>query len=300
MNNNYGVIKIRLDKINAYTDRTLSILNRKRKILMLSLALIALSVLAGYICFDLYSTTVRYVEIKSEKIKGKAEFKILQISDFHNNKSAVVRNRIFASVRELKPDIVVLTGDIIDSSTIDPDNVLSFVKSLVEINPRVYFVSGNHEWRSGFNIRFTNALKSMDVTVLNNANSIIDIGSTSFNLCGIDDYYTRSYSLENAFNRIDGKNFTILLSHAPDIIFDNKDIPADLILSGHTHGGQIRLPIIGALVAPGQGFFPKYNKGLYKLDNGGLLYIDSGVGTSTLPIRFYNRSQISLISIKKS
>jgi predicted MPP superfamily phosphohydrolase len=258
-----------------------------------------LAILIGYIYFDLNFTKVQYVDIKSDKLQGEDKLKILQISDFHDNKSIRIRNKILTSIKELKPDIIVLTGDIIDSSMGKFDNVNKFIEEIVKINPNVYFISGNHEWSGGYNIRFTQGLKSRGITILNNTNRVVKINNTEINLCGIDDYYTRSYRLDSAFNGIDGRNFTVLLSHAPDIIFKYKDIPADLILSGHTHGGQVRLPFIGALVAPGQGFFPKYNKGLYKLDNRTLLYIDSGVGTTAVPIRFCNRSQISFITIKK-
>lgn len=71
----------------------------------------------------------------------------------------------------------------------------------------------------------------------------------------------------------------------------------DIILSGHTHGGQVRLPLVGTVIAPGEGLFPKFDKGMFNLNNGSLLYIDSGVGTSKLPIRLLNRSQMSLIKI---
>lgn len=294
------MIVIARDKTNTYTEIVISKLHRGRKIYMMFIPLIAVLLLIAYIYFDLNFTKVQYIDIESDKLQGNDKFKILQISDFHDSKSRRIWDRILTSVKELEPDVIVLTGDIIDTYTRNLDNVNKFVEEILRTNPNVYFVSGNHEWRSGYNIRLTQGLKSRGVTILNNANRVIKINGTEINLCGIDDYYTGSYDMDSAFNKINRKNFTILLSHAPNIIFRYKDIPADLILSGHTHGGQIRLPFIGALAAPGQGLFPKYNKGLYKLDNGKLLYIDSGVGTSILPIRFCNRSQISLITIKNS
>lgn len=283
--------------INSQTIK--STLNKSSKTNKIYIPLIVLAILMGYMYFDVDFTKVQYVDIKADKIQGDDSVKILQISDFHDNKSKRVRNRILSSIKELEPDIIVLTGDFIDSTTKDFEGVNGFIEKIVNINPNVYFVSGNHEWSSGYNIRFTQELKSRGVTILNNGNSIININSTLINLCGIDDYYTSSYNMDSAFNKIDGRNYTILLSHAPDIIFKQKDIPADLILSGHTHGGQIRLPLIGALVAPGQGLFPKYNKGLYSINNRTKIYIDSGVGTTAMPIRFCNRSQISLITIKR-
>lgn len=266
---------------------------------MIIISLTAVLLIIAYIYFDLNFTRVEFVHVYSDKFQAGDTFKILQISDFHDSRSMRIWNKVLASVRELEPDIIVLTGDIIDAHTRNLDNAYGFIEEVTAINPEVYFVSGNHEWRSGYNIRFIQGLKSRGVTVLNNMSRVIRINGTEINLCGVDDYYTRSYILDSAFNKINWNNYTILLSHAPDIIFRNRNISVDLIISGHTHGGQVRLPLIGALVAPGQGFFPKYNKGLYSLDNGTHLYIDSGAGTSTFPVRFLNRSQISLITIKK-
>lgn len=287
------------NKPNAYKETGTFKVIRGRKMYMMFIPLIAVLLLILYIYFDLNFTKVQYIDIGSEKLQGNDMFKILQISDFHDSKSTIIWNRILTPVKKLEPDAIVLTGDIIDTYTRNLNNINKFVEEIVEINPNVYFVSGNHEWNCGYNIRLIQGLKIRGVTVLNNTNRVIRINDTEINLCGIDDYYTKSYNMDSAFNKTNRRNFTILLSHAPDIIFKYKDIPADLILSGHTHGGQIRLPFIGALAAPGQGLFPKYNKGLYKLDSGTLLYIDSGVGTSVLPIRFCNRSQISLITIRK-
>lgn len=103
--------------------------------------------------------------------------------------------------------------------------------------------------------------------------------------------------MEEAFAGIDGEHYTILLSHSPGITEKYDTLPADLLLSGHTHGGQLRIPIIGALVAPGQGLFPSLEKGTYELKENQHLYIDSGLGTSVAPMRFLNQSQLSLITV---
>ena len=106
-----------------------------------------------------------------------------------------------------------------------------------------------------------------------------------------------SYNINNAFNDIDQELYTILISHSPGIIEKYDNIPVDLILSGYTHGGQVRIPLIGALVAPDQGFFPEYYKGIFRLRPEKYLYIDSGLGTSIVPIQFLNQSQMSIIKI---
>lgn len=113
----------------------------------------------------------------------------------------------------------------------------------------------------------------------------------------MDDPHTRREKLNEAFKGVNTERYTILLAHSPKIIKRYPKIQADLILCGHTHGGQIRLPFLGAIVSSGDGFFPKYSKGLYALKAGQLLYIDSGLGTRMIPLRTFNRSQMSLLTI---
>src|SRR5690606_36275120 len=110
---------------------------------------------------------------------------------------------------------------------------------------------------------------------------------------------THHEDVQAAFRGVDQEQYTILLSHAPNIVirYSSNDILADLILSGHTHGGQVRLPFIGALAAPGQGLFPKLDKGTFTIAQDQYLYIDSGLGTSMVPIRFLNQSQMSFIRV---
>jgi predicted MPP superfamily phosphohydrolase len=165
------------------------------------------------------------------------------------------------------------------------------------MNPHTYYVLGNREWRNGNINSFLNGLNERKVMILNNTNIKFPKENFITNLCGIDDPYTGVEDVEKAFDGIDTKHFTILLSHSPDIIMKESHILADLILCGHTHGGQVRLPFIGAVIAPRQGFFPVYDKGLFDIDTDTKLYIDSGLGNSLLPLRFWNRSQMSFITI---
>ncbi|KRQ86390.1 putative metallophosphoesterase [Caloramator mitchellensis] len=245
-----------------------------------------------YLLFEISTLAINSVEIKTEKING--EVKILQISDYHDSKFH--SKFIINAIRRSKPDIIVITGDLIDQSTKSIDRVMNLIDEIVAINKKIYYVPGNHEYYSGLKIKLLGELQKRGVIVLINKNTKISVGMENINLCGIDDFLTGNYDIKSALFNIDKNNFTILLSHSPDVIIKNRNIDVDLILSGHTHGGQIRLPLIGALVAPGQGFLPEYDKGLFKINNT-LLYIDSGVGTSHYPIRFLNRSQISLIRI---
>lgn len=265
----------------------------RNKVLVVIVVLVLIIVFSIYI--EVNFPKVELVEIVSDKLSKVSEFKIIQVSDYHDSKHGKF---VVDNIRKLQPDIVVITGDLMDESTESCERIYSFVEEIMKINQRVYFVSGNHEWRNRNRVDLLQGLISRGVTLLNNKGVVTSKMDNKINICGIDDYYTRHGNLNKAFQGIDENNFTILLSHSPDVVKESKISSADIILSGHTHGGQIRLPLIGAVVAPGQGFFPRYSKGIYKLQGETLLYIDSGLGTSTLPIRLLNRSQMSFIRIK--
>lgn len=116
-------------------------------------------------------------------------------------------------------------------------------------------------------------------------------------MVGVGDASSYDADLSRSFSGVGATEAVILLSHTPDIVDQLSTEPVRLILSGHTHGGQIRLPFIGAVIAPGHGLFPKRTKGLYPLPNKRQLYIDSGLGMSRIPVRFWNQSQYSLIDM---
>ncbi|TFJ94156.1 metallophosphoesterase [Lentibacillus salicampi] len=255
-----------------------------------------------FVCFlrirrDTHDFKLEKVVFRSPKLSANSPLTILQISDLHNHVFGSDNERFINMVKAANADLIVLTGDLVDKRTMTFDQVFSLIERLTAINEHVYFVSGNHEWENGRTEEFFNSLRKRGVIILNNRNTCITKKHSTINLAGVDDFSTEHENLSGAFSNINKAYYTILLSHAPDIVKQYDTIPADLILSGHTHGGQVRFPLIGALVAPGQGFFPSLNKGTYQLGSNQHLYIDSGVGTTRLPIRFLNQSQLTLITI---
>ncbi len=261
--------------------------------------LILFIIVLCYIYFEVNFPKIKYLTIQSNKIFFKKEISILQISDLHNKNFSNHNKYILSKIKKLKPNIIVLTGDIIDATTQDFKNVYIFLEAIVKINPNTYFVTGNHEWRNKNAKEFLEEVQKRKIMILHNTNTLFYNENITLNVCGIDDPYSNHENIQEAFKHVDTNHFTLLLSHSPNVIMKYENLPCDLILSGHTHGGQVRLPILGSIIAPGQGFFPKYDKGLYKLHSNQLLYIDSGLGTSSLPIRFLNRSQMSFITIKR-
>ncbi|MFA5086728.1 MAG: metallophosphoesterase [Candidatus Paceibacterota bacterium] len=254
---------------------------------------ILIAVLACDILFEVNFPKVNEVDIKSSKIKSEQEIRIVQISDLHNQKFFNNNKDLYQKIKAANPDFIAITGDFIDKSTSDYTYAYGVIDELLKINKNIYFVAGDHEQKNTRNI--LTGLVEKGVKVLNKSEVAFTKGGQSIYVYGLD-YFNTNRDIDFIKN-IPQNSFSILILHNPDLAISNNEVKEDLILSGDTHGGQIRLPIVGAIAVPGQPLFPKYSKGLYKLGNGSLLYIDSGLGNTLMPIRFLNRSQISLIII---
>lgn len=226
--------------------------------------------------------------------KLSKNLRITQISDYHAN-SRINSKKMLGEIAKFNPHIIVLTGDIIDSKTKDIQPTLNLIYDIIKINKNIFYVSGNHELKNIHGDEFVLKLKKAGVHVLDNKNKVIDVDRESINIVGLS-FFASKENYEEAIQGVNKKDYTILLSHSPNRPLSYASGIEDLILSGHTHGGQVRLPFIGAIIAPGQGHFPKYDKGAFQIGNT-LLYIDSGLGNSVFPIRFLNRVQISNITI---
>ncbi len=251
---------------------------------MIIIIYILLSLFAIDIFCEVNFPKINHVNIKSEKIKAGEEIKIVQITDLHNKKFFNNQTQIYDKIKEISPDFIVLTGDMIDRRTKDYSYVYSFIDELFKINPNIYYVLGNHELDHKNIDEFTTEVAKRGVVIL-------DTGFREYK--GIDIYGTRYYNDIPSPNN--SPRLSLLLVHDQSFVV-RASHSFDLILSGHTHGGQARIPFIGAVYAPGQGLLPEYSKGLFEIKNG-WLYIDSGLGNTFLPVRFLNQSQISFIKI---
>lgn len=261
------------------------------------IAAAAILLIAADMVFEVNFPVMREINIHADKLKKGKEIALLQISDFHGSSSPKIVQRLIKVLGNIRPDVVLITGDLVDRSTENFDSVYSLVRELRSLCPSVFFVPGNHEWSNDRRKELLAELQAQEVKLLNNKSTVASIEGTDINICGVDDPYRRKDNIEKAMKGVDSDRYTILLAHSPRIRDRLGVYAPDLILCGHTHGGQIRFPFVGSLVEPGEGFFPYFDKGMFKLKGNVLLYIDSGVGTSKLPIRFLNRSQISVIRI---
>jgi len=271
---------------------------KKRLSILLVLILVLLLVAISNVFVDVWFTKLERLTIDSDKVEKGKSVKILQISDVHNKKVADSDHQLIQLVQRAQPDIIAITGDLIDDNTKSLEYVYALIEGISAVNPKIYFVTGNHEWRGGMAAELMKGLTERGVIVLDNRNEVVKAGESMINLCGVADWTSGKLDLKSAIKGMDNGNFTVMLAHDPWIIHDYRSFVPDLTLSGHTHGGQIRLPVVGAIAAPGQKLFPELDKGYYEVGKNKILYIDSGVGTSVIPLRFLNSSQVTLITIE--
>ena len=259
---------------------------KKKTKIITGLALAGLC-LALYVDRQCFVAKEEKVILKSEKIKKP--IKITQITDFHSN---AIKNldEVLENIQNFSPDLVILTGDIIDYGTEDKiERSVYFLEKLMFLNIKTYYITGNHE-EAGANLdKFLSEIERLGITYLKNEGERLDINGNKVYLYGTSMF---DFSYENY--KADDESVNIILSHFSKNARDNYQGSEDFIFSGHTHGGQVRLPIVGGLVAPGEGFFPEYDKGAFKF-NDSIIYIDSGLGNTFLPLRFMDQIQYSNI-----
>ena len=250
---------------------------------------------------------VNEYEIAGERIPGSFDgFRIAQISDLHNAQFGDGNIKLLRLLVQSEPDIIVITGDMIDSRHTDVGIALDFARQAVKIAP-VYYVPGNHESRVVEYEALKMGLIDAGVEVMENQKGRISRGGECITLLGIRDPAFRDKhfiedeksvarrSIEELQEESDG--YTVLLSHRPELFELYVDTGLDLVFTGHAHGGQFRLPFVGGLVAPHQGFFPEYDGGQFT-EGYTTMMVSRGVGNSIIPIRFNNRPEIVLVSLK--
>lgn len=232
-------------------------------------------------------------------------YRIAQVSDLHNAEFGDRNQRLLEMLREAEPDMIAITGDLIDSRKTNIAVALAFAEEAVKIAP-CYYVSGNHEARVSEYQDLKTSLEAAGVTVLDDARVEIEISGKSITIIGVNDpsfhadYLTSDAAvMDRKLSELSSEaaGFTILLSQRPELFDTYADHNMNLVLSGHAHGGQFRLPLIGGLIAPNQGLFPKYDAGLYS-DGSTNMIVSRGLGNSIIPFRFNNRPEVVLIELK--
>lgn len=229
-------------------------------------------------------------------------FKIAQVSDLHNAVFGKDNQRLIDALENVQPDLIAITGDVIDSRRTDVDVAYRFFEAAKSIAP-VYYVTGNHEARLDVYPTFQARLEDIGVHVLRNTSIELTKNNETITLTGVDDPLFEQASTEEAtmMNQLgralpEESNYTILLSHRPEHFSLYEQAGVDLVFSGHAHGGQVRLPFIGGLIAPHQGWLPEYTSGKYESGETTMI-VSRGLGNSLFPVRVNNPPELIVVTL---
>ena len=275
---------------------------KKRRWLIAAGVIIFLLLLFIWLMYDSSANLqVSRYEAASEKLPESFDgFTIVQLSDLHGAQFGSDGTALAEKVRELEPDMIALTGDFVTDEG-DLDAVRQLVSELSEICP-VYFVSGNHEFGSGLAQKVRQIMTDAGVKYLSNEFVSIDRGEDSIILGGVEDPLAYADMIDppelaRRMNEADPAAFKVLLGHRNYWMEEYPDLPVDLILSGHAHGGLVRIPGVGGVIGTDRSLFPDYDAGEY--DNGAYtLIVSHGLGHSVPVPRLLNRPEIVVVTLR--
>lgn len=233
--------------------------------------------------------------------KLTAEVRLAVVTDFHSSDNA---DDVAAMTASRAPDAVLMVGDMFDDDTQNrpTERTLSLMRQLSAQYP-CYYVSGNHEAWTGEMDALYQQTEEAGVTVLRMSSGVLTVRGQRIALCGIPDPYEMVFSgapdteeqLRQALEDVDSADFTVLLAHRPELLAKYAQFPLDLVVSGHAHGGQVRIPgVLNGLYAPNQGWFPKLAGGAYTQD-GTTLIVSRGLAVRTRLPRIFNRPEVVLV-----
>ena len=272
----------------------------QRKILALLLACIL--VIIALFAFNT-KMKIQHYSLESEKLT--APVRIVLITDLHSCSYGKGQRELIDAIHAQKPDIILLGGDICDDK-LPHRNTELVLRAIADKYP-CYYVTGNHEYWSREIEKILKIFESYNVPVLEGSFDTIDVRGQKLNICGISDpdilkYTDKNYSiteqLKDAAVASENGNYSILLAHRPELIDSYLNYDFDLILAGHAHGGQWRLPgIINGLFAPNQGFFPRYAGGKYRFEDSFMIVSRGLARDSTRIPRIFNRPELVVIDL---
>lgn len=247
--------------------------------------------------------------------------RIVQLSDLHNKRYGEDQKRLIRLLEKAGPDLILVTGDLIDKRRTKEDrwgNALSLIRQAVELAP-VFYVSGNHEWESGLYKELRPQLETLGAEILDDGFTVLDHGQASMAVLGVSDPAAFSKDvkqgrpmkkaelpacvdkvrerLEWLCGQQDETAFQVLIAHRPQLVGMYAAAGVHLVFSGHAHGGQVRLPRLGALYAPDQGWRPKYTEGPY-IQGNTVMIVSRGLGNSSCPFRILDKPQIVVVTLR--
>jgi predicted MPP superfamily phosphohydrolase len=254
--------------------------------------ILSLAAIPSYWYFELNSVAVKRYTVKIKDLPPQFDgFTILHLTDLHSKEYGTNQKGLLALINKQEYDLVAITGDLVDQNNSVVDPAIDLIKNLKK---PIYFVPGNHDWWTNYTSR--EPLLSHGVHILENKSEKIVKGEKHIWLIGVDDPFTGRDDLDKAFQTVNDQMPRLLLAHAPKIYPAAIKKEIDLVLVGHTHGGQVRIPFVGAISVPGQGWFPEFDYGVFQSGTTTMI-INGGLGESMLPLRIHNRPEIVLVTL---
>lgn len=282
----------------------------RKRIIYLTAVFLLMITTAGYLVWQNNAIQVSYFDYSDSTLPSTFDgFKVVQVSDLHNKDFG---NQLIDKVYDENPDIIVVTGDVIDRTRTDVPIAVNAMEEMVEIAP-VYFVSGNHEVTSEEFDFLQLEMERIGVINLDNSHEVLEIDGSEIGLIGMEDPLLLLYEdvervgsaellLQSRLVQLleeSGTEFNLLLSHRAELMEVYADSAVNIVLTGHAHGGQIRIPFINGIYAPSQGFLPEYTSGMYE-QGGTSMIVSRGLGNSVFPLRINNRPELVVLTLEAS
>lgn len=278
----------------------------RRRVSAAALAVLVLLVATGaWLLWDNRRLDLTSYEVTVDQLPPAVErLRIAQVSDLHAAGFGDFRHRVVSSVEEAQPDLIALTGDLVDHRTTEIDSVLDMAEQLQAIAP-AYFVLGNHEADSPVLEELLVGLETRGIVVLRDEAVQVEIDGAELTVAGLDDPRVRAVRREEprepsavlAALDLPEDSPTVLLAHRPELLEGYLGSGVDLVLSGHAHGGQVRIPWVGGLYAPHQGAFPQLSEGVHERD-GTTMVICRGLGNSIAGVRVNNPRELVIVELR--
>lgn len=252
---------------------------------------------AGWLLWGNSSVTTTTVTVSHSAVPRPFDgFRIAHITDFHNTTFGKQHHRLLSRLRAAVPDIIAITGDMLDARRTDIPQALDFAAEIVKIAP-CYYVMGNHEARIPTYPEFEAGLRELGIHVLRSEAVQLEREGEYLTIIGMDDPSASEHFTADLLQLQTGaRGFTLLLSHRPERFETYCSAGVHLALCGHAHGGQVRIPFIGGVIAPHQGFFPKYDSGVYRKGDTRMI-LSRGLGNSLCPLRVNNRPELVIAQL---
>lgn len=270
--------------------------------------LIVLLVGAALVLFELYRSNsgidVERITVRRGDLpEGFDGFRIAHVSDLHGNSFGIDNDELCAMIHAERVDIIVLTGDYVNSMG-DVSMVYATAVKLCEVAP-VYYVPGNHEYDRRYDVSYKDVERDLvraGVTVLRNRAVELERGGDTVTLLGVDDPNGNADMLSMAETVALAKErspeFLIMLNHRYDREYEAAALGVDIMFAGHAHGGLIRVPFTDGLVGPSRVLFPQHTNGLYDID-GMSLVVSRGLGNAKPSMRMFNRFHLPIVTLEQ-